>query len=130
MAHIQTTTSTEDKDDEFISVKTDEGRTVMVARSRVSWAEAEHGYLRVHTETGESYLYKETLKNLEQRWNKHGFVQIHKSYLVFLPRVREVRLGIWGHVVLLGYGPGAAELPVGRKRVPKIKQLVKSKTEL
>jgi len=129
MTQDQASVSTEDRDDyEFISAKTKDGRTVVVARSRVWWVKAQRDFLRLHTETGETYLRRGTLKGLEQRWAKHGFVRIHKSYLVFLPRARELRLGGWGWVLTVGSGAGAIELPVGRKRVPQLRQLLKAKT--
>lgn len=129
MAQDQTTASTDDSDDhEFLSAKTETGQIVMVARSHVWWVEVERSFLRLHTATGESYLWRGVLKDLEQHWAKHGFVRIHKSYLAFLPRLSEPRLGGWGWVTLLDLGAGTKELPVGRKRVSKLKQLVKART--
>lgn len=111
----------------FIYAQPKDGRTVVVARSQVLWVKAHGDYLWLHTKSGESYSKRETLKNLEHHWEKHCFVRIHKSYLVFLPCVRELRLGGWGWVVTVGFGAGVAELPVGRKRVPHFKRLLQER---
>jgi DNA-binding LytR/AlgR family response regulator len=125
MTHDQPTTPIEDGDDyEFLSAETEEGKIVVVARSQVWWVDVERSFLQLHTATGESYLWRGTLKNLEQRWTKHGFVRIHRSCLALLPRLSEPHLGGWGWFTLLDLGAGHTEvLPVGRKRVPKLKQL-------
>jgi DNA-binding LytR/AlgR family response regulator len=102
MTRDQTPASTEDDDHEFISAKMEDGRTVVVARSRVWWVKAQHDFLWFHTKNGEKCLTRGTLKSLEQHWAKHGFVRIHKSYLAFLPRARELRLGGWGWVLTVG----------------------------
>lgn len=116
----------EGKDElEFIYAKTPDGRTAVVARSQVLWVKARGDYLWIHTKIGTRYSKKGTLKSLEQHWTKHGFVRIHKSFLVFLPYARELRLGGWGWVLTVG--PRAAELPVGRKRVPEIRRLLQEK---
>ena len=121
--------STEGGDElRFIYAQAKDGRTVVVARSQVWWVKAHGDYLWLHTKTGESYSKRETLKNLEHHWTQHRFVRIHKSYLVFLPCARDLRLGGWGWVVTVGFGAGAAELPVGRKRVPHLKRLLQEKT--
>jgi hypothetical protein len=64
---------------------------VLVARSQVSWVEIRGHLIELYTVTGEKYGLRGTLKSLEQRWARYGFVRIHKSYLIFLPHVRQLR---------------------------------------
>lgn len=111
----------------FIYAQAKDGRTVVVARSQVLWAKAHGDYLWLHTKTGESYSKRETLKNLEHHWTKHGFARIHKSYLAFLPCTRDLRLGGWGWLVTVSFGADTAALPVGRKRVPHLKRLLQER---
>ena len=120
--------STEGKDElRFIYAQAKDGRTVVVARSQVLWVKAHGDYLWLHTKTGKSYSKRETLKNLEHHWTKHGFVRTHKSYLVFLPCVRNLRLGGYGWLVTVGFGADATDLPVGRKRIPHFKRLLQER---
>ena len=77
-------------DDETIPVEL-AGVTRFVARSRIRYAQAQGDYARLHTDTG-SHLVRIPLSTLEERWAAAGFVRIHRSTLVSLPHVREVRM--------------------------------------
>jgi two-component system, LytTR family, response regulator LytT len=64
---------------------------------------------------------------LEERWSDAGFVRIHRSYLVALPLITELRLAGSGYVVRLGSGGDVAELPVSRRHTRELKdRLVRS----
>src|SRR3981081_4633525 len=73
------------------SVKTDEevipvelaGTTKLIPRSSVRWVEAQGDYARLFTAEG-SHLVRIPLAQLEERWEKAGFVRIHRSFLVAL----------------------------------------------
>ncbi len=102
-------------DDETIPVEL-AGRTTMLARSEVRWVEAQGDYARLHTATG-SHLVRVPLAVLEERWAGAGFVRIHRSYLVALPLIRELRLTTAGYVVHIG----DRELPVSRRHTRQLK---------
>jgi DNA-binding LytR/AlgR family response regulator len=76
-------------DDETISVEL-AGVTRFVRRSQVRYVEAQGDYARLHTAT-DSHLVRTPLSTLEQRWAEAGFVRIHRSTLVALAHVDEVR---------------------------------------
>jgi DNA-binding LytR/AlgR family response regulator len=67
------------------------GVTRFITRSRIRYAQAQGDYARLHTETG-SHLVRVPLSVLEERWAEHGFVRIHRSTLVAMPHVSEVRM--------------------------------------
>jgi DNA-binding LytR/AlgR family response regulator len=67
------------------------GVTKFIQRSQVLYAEAHGDYARLHTATG-SHLVRVSLTTLEDRWSESGFVRIHRSTLVSLPQVTEVRM--------------------------------------
>jgi DNA-binding LytR/AlgR family response regulator len=67
------------------------GVTTFVQRSQVLYAQAHGDYARLHTATG-SHLVRISLTTLEDRWGASGFVRIHRSTLVSLPQVTEVRM--------------------------------------
>jgi DNA-binding LytR/AlgR family response regulator len=111
--------------DEVIPVEL-AGRTTMLPRSEVRWVEAQGDYARLHT-AGSSHLVRVPLSVLAERWADAGFVRIHRSYLVALPLIRELRLTGSGYVVRIG----DRELPVSRRHTRELKdRLVRpAKTE-
>jgi two-component system, LytTR family, response regulator LytT len=109
----------EEGDDEVIPVEL-AGTTKLVQRSTVRWVEAQGDYARLHTTEG-SHLVRIPLSVLEDRWRDAGFVRIHRSFLVSLPLVTELRLSGSGYVVRVGSGPDCAELPVSRRHTRELK---------
>ena len=111
--------------DEVIPVEL-AGRTTMLSRSEVRWVEAQGDYARLHTAES-SHLVRVPLSVLAERWAEAGFVRIHRSYLVALPLIRELRLTSSGYVVRIG----DRELPVSRRHTRELKdRLVRAaKTE-
>src|SRR5450631_3453147 len=67
------------------------GVTTFIKRSQVRYAQAHGDYARLHTATG-SHLVRTSLTTLEERWADAGFVRIHRSTLVALPHVDEIRV--------------------------------------
>jgi DNA-binding LytR/AlgR family response regulator len=92
------------------------GTTRMLPRSSVQWVEAQGDYARLHTADG-SHLVRISLATLAERWADAGFVRIHRSYLVQLRLIGELRLTNNGYVVLVG----DAELPVSRRHTRELK---------
>jgi DNA-binding LytR/AlgR family response regulator len=92
------------------------GNTRMLPRSAVRWVEAQGDYARLHTDDG-SHLVRVPLATLADRWADAGFVRIHRSYLVQLPHITELRLSGTGYVVVVG----ARELPVSRRHIHTLK---------
>jgi DNA-binding LytR/AlgR family response regulator len=101
--------------DEVIPVEL-AGRTTMLPRSAVRWVEAQGDYARLHTADA-SHLVRVPLSVLAERWAEAGFVRIHRSYLVALPLIRELRLTATGYVVRIG----DQELPVSRRHTRELK---------
>jgi DNA-binding LytR/AlgR family response regulator len=101
--------------DEVIPVEL-AGRTTMLPRSAVRWVEAQGDYARLHTADA-SHLVRVPLSVLAERWAEAGFVRIHRSYLVALPLIRELRLTATGYVVRIG----DHELPVSRRHTRELK---------
>ncbi|MET0191248.1 LytTR family two component transcriptional regulator [Pseudonocardia sediminis] len=106
-------------DDEVIPVEL-AGTTKLVPRSAVRYVEAQGDYARLHTTEG-SHLVRIPLSVLEERWRDAGFVRIHRSFLVALPLVTELRLAGSGYVVRIGSGAETAELPVSRRHTRELK---------
>jgi DNA-binding LytR/AlgR family response regulator len=117
------TTPPEQRDDEVIPVEL-AGTTKLVARNSVRWVEAQGDYARLYTSDG-SHLVRIPLAQLEERWGKVGFVRIHRSYLVPLNLITELRMGASGYTVVIG--SEEKELPVSRRHTRELKdRLVRS----
>ncbi|MFJ6539945.1 LytR/AlgR family response regulator transcription factor [Streptomyces sp. NPDC091385] len=67
------------------------GVTRFVPVADIVHAEAQGDYARLHTPYG-SHLVRIPLATLEEQWRPHGFVRIHRSHLVALARIEELRL--------------------------------------
>jgi len=67
------------------------GVTRFVNRSDITHVEAQGDYARLHT-VGGSHLIRTPLSTLEEEWGPAGFVRIHRSLLVSLNHIDEVRI--------------------------------------
>jgi two-component system LytT family response regulator len=65
-------------------------RVVLVSAADIEWIEAADNYVRLHTGGGR-HLVRESLKHLETDLNPGKFVRIHRSAIVNLAFVRELR---------------------------------------
>ena len=92
------------------------GTTRMLPRSSVRWVEAQGDYARLHT-GDTSHLVRVSLATLAERWANAGFVRIHRSYLVQLRLVTELRLTGSSYVVAVD----GVELPVSRRHTRELK---------
>jgi DNA-binding LytR/AlgR family response regulator len=102
-------------EDETIPVELG-GVTRFISRSQIRYAQAQGDYARLHTDTG-SHLVRIPLTTLEERWGAAGFVRIHRSTLVALPHVREVRMEHGRCTVVLD----GAELQVSRRHTRELR---------
>jgi DNA-binding LytR/AlgR family response regulator len=93
------------------------GVTRFVQRSDVRYVEAQGDYARLHTASG-SHLVRLPLVSLEQRWGEHGFLRIHRSLLVALHHVDEVRVEDGRCTVLVD---GTA-LRASRRHAPELRE--------
>ncbi|GHH71450.1 DNA-binding response regulator [Streptomyces sulfonofaciens] len=100
------------------------GVTRMVAVADITYAEAQGDYARLHTADG-SHLVRIPLATLEERWAPHGFVRIHRSHLVALHRIDELRLDGGGMSVRIA----GAQLAVSRRHASRVRELLMRRGE-
>jgi DNA-binding LytR/AlgR family response regulator len=105
-------------DEESIPVELG-GVTRFVARGDVLYAEAHGDYARLHTATG-AHLIRTPLTTLEEDWRDAGFVRVHRSLLVALAYVEEVRVDGGRCTVLVG----GAELTVSRRHTRELRDVL------
>ncbi|MFF9012903.1 LytR/AlgR family response regulator transcription factor [Streptomyces sp. NPDC014870] len=95
------------------------GITRFVAVDDIVYVEAQGDYARLHTDEG-SHLVRIPLSTLEERWAARGFVRIHRSHLVALARIDELRLDGGATSVRLG----TTELAVSRRHARPLRDLL------
>lgn len=106
--------------DETLSVELG-GVTRFVQRSSVLWAEAQGDYVRLHTADG-SHLLRSTLQQLEERWAPAGFVRTHRSLLVAVRAVTELRSDDGHHTLVVAADGVRRELPVARRHAREVRE--------
>src|SRR5581483_5360824 len=79
-------------------------RLVVVRINEINWIAAAGNYVSLHTDK-KAWLLRETISTMDQRLGSHGFVRIHRSTVVNLDRVLELRtLGSGDFAVVLRDG--------------------------
>ncbi|WP_435057022.1 LytR/AlgR family response regulator transcription factor [Streptomyces sp. bgisy060] len=95
------------------------GVTRFVPVEDVVYVEAHGDYARLHTDHG-SHLVRIPISALEERWAARGFVRIHRSHLVALARIDELRLEGGATSVRLG----DTDLAVSRRHARHLRDLL------
>ena len=68
----------------------DRDRVLFVDVADIDWIGADGDYVRIHT-AGKSHLVRDTMAAMEQRLDATQFVRIHRSAIVNVARIRELR---------------------------------------
>jgi len=95
------------------------GVTRFVRRSEVIYVTAQGDYARLHTHQG-SHLLRTPLTTLEERWADAGFVRIHRSHLVALQHVEEIRVDGGRYTVSVG----GRDLTVSRRHTRELRDVL------
>ena len=95
------------------------GGTRLLPRSSVLYLQAHGDYVRVASSEGR-YLLRARLSDLEERWAGHGFVRVHRGFVVNLRRAVEVRPRLNGTAVLVM--TDGAEVPIARRQVGELRR--------
>ena len=104
--------------DEQIAVELG-GVTRFVNRRDITHVEAHGDYVRLHA-GGVSHLLRAPLSQLEQDWARAGFVRIHRSLLVQVSHIEEIRMEQGRCTVAV---PGS-ELTVSRRHTRALRELL------
>jgi two-component system LytT family response regulator len=76
------------------------GRVQLVPPSQIDWIEAQDYYAQLHA-GGETHLVRQSLRQLEQQLHPDRFVRIHRSAIVNVERVVELRPIAHGEAVVV-----------------------------
>ncbi|HEX8153354.1 MAG TPA: LytTR family transcriptional regulator DNA-binding domain-containing protein [Thermoanaerobaculia bacterium] len=93
------------------------GRITFLRTTEIDWIEAADNYIRLHAGR-ESHLIRETMGSVEQQLDRRKFVRVHRSAIVNIDSIAEIRSLFHGdHSILLRTG---AEIPLGRSYREKL----------
>lgn len=98
------------------------GRILFLPVTDIRWVMAEENYMRIRTER-ESHLLRETMAHLEARLDPASFIRIHRSTIVNLQYVKEIRTDTPGGEPFVLMCDGQ-RLPLSRGYRSRIAQLV------
>jgi two-component system LytT family response regulator len=97
------------------------GRVFFLKTEEIDWIEAAGNYLRLHV-GGEVHLLRETMTNLESRLNSGQFIRIHRSTMVNIERIKELRPLFHGDYMVLLHDK--TELTLSRSYRPKLQEIL------
>ena len=103
------------------------GVTRFVSRSSVTYAEAQGDYVRLYILDGASHLIRTPLGALAEDWGGAGFIRIHRSTVINLAHVREVRMASGRCSIVVPYGPRLVELQVARRHVRAVRERIQER---
>lgn len=94
------------------------GRTRYVRRSDVAFVEAHGDHVRLHTAAG-MHTVRMPISRLEEYWEGTGFVRTHRSFLVALGAIKELRSdsvgGLLAHTAV-------GDVPVSRRHARELRE--------
>lgn len=79
------------------------GKAMPLRVEDIDWIEAAGNYVRIHT-GGEAYLLRIVIGKLEQQLDPDAFQRIHRSTIVNLDRVRDIRPDFKGDYIVTMQG--------------------------
>jgi two-component system, LytTR family, response regulator LytT len=106
-------------EDEMVAVDGLRGGTRLVPRSSIRYLQARGDYVRVACTEGR-FLMRARLSDLEERWERHGFVRVHRGFVVNLRRVVELQPRLNGTAVLVM--TCGTEVPIARRHVGELRR--------
>jgi len=99
------------------------GRVIFLPLSEICWIASEQNYIRLHTNK-ENYMLRETIGSFEERIDPKQFLRIHRSTIINLSSVKEMRTDSahGDFTVVLNTGQ---QLAISRKYRSRIAELIK-----
>jgi two-component system LytT family response regulator len=70
-------------------VKVD-GSTLLMRQAEIDWIESAGNYVKIHAGK-EGHMVRETMADFEQRLDTQTFIRVHRSTIVNISRIKEIR---------------------------------------
>jgi two-component system, LytTR family, response regulator len=94
------------------------GRMYLLRNEEIDWIQAEGNYVRLFAR-GESFLHRDTMNSLQEKLNPRIFARIHRSTIVNMDKIRELRPWPTGeYVVVMACGKELTLSRGYRERLP------------
>jgi DNA-binding LytR/AlgR family response regulator len=107
-----------DRESEVVAVaNVRSGSTRLIARSSILYVQSHGDFVRIVVEDGR-YLLRTTLTELHRRWERFGFVRVHRQYVANLNKAVELRPQFGGTAELAF--PDGQTIPVARRHVAEL----------
>jgi DNA-binding LytR/AlgR family response regulator len=90
------------------------GSTRLIKRNAILYVQSHGDFVRIVTDDGR-YLLRNTLAEVERRWEPFGFIRVHRQYLANLARAVELRPLLGGTAALVFRDDQV--IPVARRHV-------------
>ncbi|MGE4298504.1 MAG: LytR/AlgR family response regulator transcription factor [Desulfovibrionaceae bacterium] len=100
-----------------------DGKTILLPYDQIIFIEAYEDYSYVHT-ANQKFLTSYRLKILEDRLRHHRFFRVHRKFLVNLDMVTEIASLPGSNFMLRTAGRTRIELPISRRRINELKQIL------
>ena len=85
--------------------------------------------MRLHTLDGSSHLIRTPLGALAEDWDAAGFVRVHRSTVINLAHVHEVRMVSGRCSIVVPYGSDLVELQVARRHVRTVRERIQERAQ-
>ncbi len=94
-----------------------DGNAILIRQAEIDWVESAGNYVKVHAGK-DGYMIRETMADFEMRLDPQTFARIHRSTIVNVARVREIRPCISGnHQLILRDGRSVVMSRTYRQRL-------------
>jgi hypothetical protein len=99
-------------------------RLILLSPPEIQFAEAEGNTVWIHTDQGRIRAFARGLGVLEEKLSGHGFVRVHRRFLVNLSRVREIAPSFKGGFDLIMDSASTDPVQVSRRRAAQVRTLL------
>ena len=100
------------------------GNITFIKPDNIDWIEASDYYVQIHTK-GKKYLVRESMKNLEEKLDKTKFFRIHRSSIINIERIKEMKhYNRVDYIVILN---DKTTLKLSRSRRKKLQEFIGQK---
>ncbi len=103
-----------------------ESAQLLIDADEIDWIEADDYYARLHA-GGKHHRIRESLTALESRLDPAHFVRVHRSAIVRLAQVRELRLDAGPDGEAMVVLRDGTKLPVSRRRLGQVRALLRAR---
>jgi PAS domain-containing protein len=99
-----------------------DGRLLVLTLPEIRYAESEGNIVWLATDHGRLRANAHGLDNLERDLDGHGFLRVHRRFLVNLRRIREIDQGFKGSLFLVTDTRNHESVPVSRRHAPSLRK--------